>query len=401
MNSRTDEHAAAEQALGYMYQVRFALLKMLELPEDTSLLIEADDDIDMSDPEDARVLGSLKHKAPGDRLTDLSPDFWKSVAIWLKRYATAGGAASDLRFFLFTTGAVQDDSFLALLLPSAERGTDLVSRASSALTTTSAKALIKVKADFDGLTEEDKADFLSRITIFDHTPRIETLPSLIMDRLRTVRAEHRQGVYERLEGWWTELAIQLMTRKRTQPVFGRDISDKLAATADQYKPDNLPIDFRGKTPPYGIDVAKDERLFVVQLKSLGLPAGRIQNAILDFYRAFEQRSVWAREQLLIDGEVEEYEQRLIEEWQRYREIAFEALHDQSPEDALLKAGKELFQWIELNTREATRIRRNVTEPYVATGSYHMLANHRPRPRVYWHPHFLRRVDAILTGTGAT
>lgn len=66
---------ASEQALGYLYQLRFALLQTLRLPEETVCCIEKDDDIDFTDLEEGRVLASLKHKAPGDILTELSPDF--------------------------------------------------------------------------------------------------------------------------------------------------------------------------------------------------------------------------------------------------------------------------------------------------------------------------------------
>ena len=78
--------SAAEQALGYLYQPRYALFQLLKLPETTVCLIEKDDDIDFTDPKEGRILASLKHKAPGDTLNDLSPDFWKSVRIWVEYY---------------------------------------------------------------------------------------------------------------------------------------------------------------------------------------------------------------------------------------------------------------------------------------------------------------------------
>ncbi len=44
-----DQYSAGEQGLGYIYQPRFALLKLLQLPESTSVLIEKDDDLDFID----------------------------------------------------------------------------------------------------------------------------------------------------------------------------------------------------------------------------------------------------------------------------------------------------------------------------------------------------------------
>jgi hypothetical protein len=89
-----DKFAAGEPALGYQYQVRFALLQMMQIPEGTGCFIEKDDDLDFSDPEEGQLLASLKHKGPGDQLTALSPDFWRSVRIIRNRrlcQGTGGG----------------------------------------------------------------------------------------------------------------------------------------------------------------------------------------------------------------------------------------------------------------------------------------------------------------------
>lgn len=50
MADTTDNFSAGEQALGYLYQVRYALLQMIRLPEDTACFIERDDDLDFTDP---------------------------------------------------------------------------------------------------------------------------------------------------------------------------------------------------------------------------------------------------------------------------------------------------------------------------------------------------------------
>ena len=111
-----DQYSAGEQGLGYIYQPRFALLRLLQLPENTSVLIEKDDDLDFIDKDGVKTLASLKHKGVGDRLTDLSTDFWKSVRIWLARYNRDGRSEASLRFFLFSTGAVSNTSFLRRFL---------------------------------------------------------------------------------------------------------------------------------------------------------------------------------------------------------------------------------------------------------------------------------------------
>lgn len=396
-----DQYSAGEQGLGYIYQPRFALLRLLQLPESTSLLIEKDDDLDFLDREGVKTLASLKHKAEGDRLTDLSTDFWKSVRIWLARYNRDGRSEANLRFFLFTTGTVSKTSFLQhfLLDPihTDDEAASLSQLASDALSVSESKLIAAIAQEFHKLTEEEKNDFLSRIVIFDGGPRIVDVPSIIRDQhMRSIRREFRESVFQRLEGWWNDTVVDMLSGKRTEAIFGYEISDKLSAFAEEYKSDNLPITFRGKTPEGEIDAENDPRLFVVQLRELGIASNRIRNAILDYYRAFEQRSAWARENLLVSGEMEEYEERLIDEWSRYRDVVFEDLDDGSANEVLLEAGKALYKWADMESGNIStlRIRERVTEPYVLRGGFHILANSRP-PRVYWHPRFLSRVAELL------
>lgn len=398
----TDQYSAGEQGLGYIYQPRFALLRLLQLPENTSVLIEKDDDLDFVDQSGIKTLASLKHKAVGDRLSDLSTDFWKSVRIWLARYIRDGRSEANLRFFLFTTGTVSESSFLQNFLlsnmPNERSIESLTKLADDALAETKSKLILSIAEEFNLLSCEEKDDFLSRIVIFDESPRIADVPSIIKDRhMRSVRREFRVAVFERLEGWWSDIVVNLLTGKRTEAIYGYEISDKLSEFSEEYKSDNLPITFRGKAPDNEIDADSDPRLFVVQLREIGVGSNRIRNAILDYYRAFEQRSAWARQNLLILDEMEAYEDRLVDEWSRYRDVVFEDLNEESADAVLLSAGKALYKWadIESGNISSLRIRERVTEPYVVRGGFHILANSRPSPRVYWHPRFLARVESLL------
>ena len=216
--------------------------------------------------------------------------------------------------------------------------------------------------------------------------------------MRSIRREHREFVFERLEGWWNDAVIKQLTGARTEGIFGYEVSDKLSAFAEEYKADNLPITFRGKVPADEIDTENDPRLFVVQLREIGISSNRIRNAILDYYRAFEQRSAWARENLLVSGEIEEYEDRLVDEWSRYKDVVFEKLEETTaPRTCCAKPAATLYNWADFETGkiESLRIRARVTEPYVLRGSFHILADATPEPRVYWHPRFLDRLGKVL------
>lgn len=401
-DAHTDKFSAGEQGLGYIYQARLALLHLLQLPEDTAVCLEKDDDLDFVASDGGKSLASLKHKAVGDKLTDLSTDFWKSVNIWLLRYKRDGRAASNLRFFLFTTGTVSAHSFLARLLPdqpvaSGDTAT-LAELANAALTKSTSKLITPIALAFNELSASEKQDFLERILILDGSPRIVDIPTIIRDKhMRSIRREHREFVFQRLEGWWSDAVIKHLAGARQEGIFGYEVSDRLSNFGEEYKTDNLPITFRSKVPAEEMDADADPRLFVAQLREIGISSNRIRSAILDYYRAFEQRSAWARENLLVSGEVEEYEDRLAEEWNRYKDVTFEKLSEGSAEEALCEAGATLYNWAEFETGkiESLRIRARVTEPYVLRGSLHILADARPEPRVYWHPKFIERLRVVL------
>jgi len=390
-----DKYSAGPQGLGYIYQPRLALLKLVEESERTGVLIEGQDDLEFVEEGQNRSLASLKHKSPGDRLTDLDIDFWKSVRIWLERYKLSGRSTSHLRFFLFTTATVADSSFLRDFLQDTSALIEKTKESfESAMAKSTTQLVSEIEVAYLELKEEECLDFLGRISIFDANPRITDIPDLLSDRLlRPVRREHRRAVIERLEGWWNDIAVRQISGEKTDPIYGAEVSDKLSAIAEEYRSDNLPITFLGKHPDK-IDPDTDDRLFVQQLRLLGTTTDRIQSAIIDYYRAFQQRSSWAREDLLVPGEMEEYEDRLVEEWKRYKDFVVESLGSDESEDKLIAAGREIFRWAEFETNNL-RIRERVTEPYVVRGAFHILANGRPLPRVHWHPKFLERIESVL------
>lgn len=393
--SESDKYSAGPQALGYLYQPRLALLELFDYSDDTGLLIEGQDDLEFVGDGDARSLGSLKHKSPDGVLTDLSSDFWKSSRIWLERYRASGRSSSRLQFYLFTTERVSDSSFLNSFVPHANGPTeDVLEHFTAALSRGSTSLIGEVQDLFSSLSDEERLDFLGRVKIFDSSPRITDIQDKLLDTwLKIVRREHKTAVLERFEGWWHNRTIAQIAGEQPEPIYVAEAADKLASIADEYRSDNLPINFLGKRPSE-VDPENDNRIFVHQLRFLGISTERIQSAIIDYYRAFQQRSLWAREDLLVPDEMEEYEERLIDEWSRYKNMLVESLGSNRSDIALLSVGQKLFNWAEFETG-FLRIRERVTEAYVVRGAFHILANETPTPRVYWHPEFLHRLEDLL------
>ncbi|MDN2582193.1 ABC-three component system protein [Aquibium sp. ELW1220] len=394
MPDSNSKFSAAEQGLGYMFQPRLALLQALDCPEDCLVFIERNDDVEFVEQDGKVSLGSLKHKVEGDRLTDLSTDFWKSVRIWLVNFKRTGRTASKARYQLLTTAEVSAGSFLTQFEDFEADGERRAHDAGAALAMSRSELIGEIRDELADLDGDELADFYSRITIFSRTPRINDIPDLVGRRLITVRKEFRQALFQRLEGWWIDLVIQTLTGRRSEPIKVQELHDRLAMLADDYKIDSLPIEFTDKLPEGRIDATGDKRRFVEQLRALNLSTDRIRYAIIDYYRAFEQRSSWARANLLVSDEIERYEDKLVEEWGRYKALVCENITADSKDEVCISAGRELYRWAEQSTGQL-RIREKVAEQYVVRGTFHILANGIPAPRVHWHPRFLERLAKAL------
>lgn len=396
-NESKNKYSAAQQYLGYQYQSRYALYHLLKSEEGNELFVEGADDFEVSQNGE-KTLVSLKHKAEGDRLTNLSLDFWKSVNIWLDAYKSFGKASSSLVFFLFSTSTVSDDSFLIKLTGSKSNDKEIVNLADAALISTNQQLLIAIKSKYDQLTNLEKQDFLFRITIFDNSIRIEDIAETIQKTwFRSIYVQYRKPVYERLLGWWEEQVLGQLTGKRVSPISGLEVSDKLSSIASEINEECLPIDFMDAVPSSSEFEEFKKMLFVKQLQELSVSSKSIRNAILDYYRAFEQRCVWVhRDFLMYEEEITRWEKRLEDEWSRYKECVMYGVPDDASEQQLKNAGHAIYQWAQVES-DFLKIRDKVTEPYVRRGNFHLLANESPVPRIYWHPLFLERLEKILEG----
>lgn len=393
MKAQTDKYAAGEQGLGYVYQIRFALAHLMNQDEGQALLIEADDDVELRDVEGKKTLVSLKHKKVGETVGTLSTDFWKSVRIWLDRYVRDGKLACDHAYCMATTARVTSTSLLRYFLSGADaKPPAFAQQLVTELKGSKAALSAQIDATLSSLTPAEQDDFLARIVIADSSLRIKELDAAFAPLLRSVAAKFRVDVRERMEGWWLREAIELIQGER-EPITGTEVWAKFAQVNSEYYDERLPITFDEAYPDEGIDVMKDTRQFVEQLRAIGMSSDSLEMAILDYYRAFSQRAHWTRVNALVGGEIRKFEQRLVEEWTRAKGWAMvKAPQNEAEYQA---AGRQLYDWAE-NQSKGLQIRKEVTEEFVRRGSFHILADERPMPRVHWHPQFLERLKAATT-----
>ncbi|KVP56185.1 hypothetical protein WJ91_17780 [Burkholderia ubonensis] len=360
--------------------------------EDQSLLIEADDDVELRDIEGRKTLISLKHKQAGETVGTLSTDFWKSVRIWLDRYVRDGKLACEHSYCMATTARIGPGSMLKYFQEgSAPKPSDFVTQLIAELKGSKADLSAQVNATLDSLSADEQRDFFERILIADSSLRIKELDTAFEPLMRSVAQKFRVDVRERMEGWWLSQAIEVIQGDR-EPITGAEVWAKFASINSEYYDERLPITFEDEYPPEGIDPLKDPRQFVQQLRDIGMPTDSLELAILDFYRAFSQRAHWARVNVLVGGEMKKFERRLVEEWKRAKAWVKVSVADN--EEQLQEAGRQLYNWAE-NQSRGLQIRKQVTEDFIRRGSFHILADEKPEPRVHWHPKFLENLKATL------
>lgn len=390
--------SAGPQALGYLYQTRYALHLILNTPEELELSIESLDDIVFEEKGSPQELLQLKHHTSPASLTDSSSDLWKTIRIWSANFREGKISLPDTVLTLVTTAQAPDDSIAALLRPDNNRQHRHAAKKLLDIANTSTNTSLTASFDaFKALSPNQQEMLTHSIQILDNSPSISDTADQIKDRLNlAVRRQHLDALYERLEGWWLGKMVRHLSGGSADFITGFEVRDKIRDIAEQFGPEVLPIDYLEAEPSIPPDPDTDNRRFIMQLKAIAVNNRRIEKAILDYYRAFEQRSRWAREELLIDDELEQYEKKLVDEWERFSL----ALQDDLQLDEAITTeqdwqqfGRDVYKWVDQVAD--IPIRPRVTEEYVMRGSYHILADRNP-PGVWWHPQFVKRLEQLLT-----
>ena len=379
---------------GYLYQVRYALLLLLQKMEhepDAVISLETRDDIVFEKGGDAKELLQLKHTIKATAgLSNRSPDLWKTLRIWSEDILA--NATNSARFILVTSGAVPAGS-IAEMLKAVKRDVTKAGSELDVIVTSFKKddANADYYSAFKKLTADQRKKLLERITILDAVSDVVEISKEIDGRLRLgCREEHLTSLSESVEGWWFRRAVlALQGMADQQRINARELSSTIADARDRLMPQNLPVDFAAEMNLTAADVPENERRFIRQLELISLTSIRIQSAISDYYRAFHQRHKWVTDRLIVNAELSNYEDRLFREWQEHYQRMVE---DGIPADdeGCVKCGRKLFNDVQdLNIN----IRDRFSEAFLMRGSYHMMAN-REQPSLGWHPKFSEKLQEL-------
>jgi len=390
------DFSATDAALGYLYQVRLALLSSLQrLARDEvfAVYLETLDDVVFEPDCSAPQLSQLKHHGEGAaNLTDASPDLWKSFRVWMEGRAN-GHILKDAKLYLITTSNTGEASAARYLMSEKRDETQALVRLRVTATTSTNQTNEPAYALFRGLSSDEQEALVSSIVIFPNAPNIISVGQALRDEARlAVRRNHLDSFVQRLEGWWYGRVIRQLTGHQTDPILSNEIESIFDDLREQFKSDALPVD-QDILETEVDSAAYEDRMFVRQVKLTGIGNRRILAAIRDYYRAFEQRSRWVREDLLLIGELDSYEQLLREEWELQFNRVVDEVGVDVAEDAKRTAAQEIYTWVE---KSCYPIRLQVQHPSMTRGSFHILSD---RLKVGWHPEFMQRLQQVLEPQG--
>lgn len=397
MVAGTSKFSAVDSTLGYLYQVRSALLwslRRLKNEPDFSVSIETLDDVafETTGSDYADLLQTKHHRSGTSSLTDASPDLWKTLRVWFEGIASAT-IPRNAKLYLVTTGSAPSGN-APFYLRQVNRDIEAAQQALNVTATSSSNETNKTAYNlYVKATLAERIAILERITIIDAAPTIADLEGELRQEVYWAAGrEHHLAFLERMEGWWLRRVLRQLLGSSQDRVGSVEIETQMSDLREQFKQDSLPIDddLLEFTLDEATKAAHSHLPFVKQLEIIKAGKRRIAAAIRDYYRAFEQRSRWLREDLVGGIDLHKYEKRLVEQWELVFDAIRDDLGDDAADDAKEKAAREVLKWAE---RETITIRANVTEPFVSRGSLHMLAD---QVRIGWHPEFRERLALLLS-----
>jgi len=385
MGTPENPHEVAASVMGYLFQCRYALLQGLcAVPDTPQLLISIEkfDDVAFeANGEPTDLIQTKHHIGKTGDLTDGSVDLWKTIGIWVKRVAEDIEAPFRMKFILLTTANAPEKSAASFLRMRERDEASADKLLMAAAKRSKNQKIAEACAAYAALPENVRLSLLSAVMILDGSPNIVDVREDIARELHHAAPRDQiDKLVERLEGWWFGAVIRALSSTAPASIPVLAIEQRVDELREEFKRDALPVDVKGVIPSASVIAELDKRPFVQQLRKIEIGPKRIEYAIRDFYRASEQRSRWAREDLLIDGELGHYERELTEAWEPRHAAIVEESDSCSPEKKVV-LGQTLFKWAE---QDANFPLRTVRERFLTHGSYHILAN---RYEVGWHPEF--------------
>tara|TARA_R110002167_G_C12700574_1_gene653450 strand:+ start:3408 stop:4607 length:1200 start_codon:yes stop_codon:yes gene_type:complete len=386
--NQKSEFDASASMLGYLYQIRFGLylslkkLPEVDDPEQFNISIETLDDVAFD--KDGSAIELLQTKFHGNlgNLTNRSADIWKTIRVWVEAVKNGDVVLGQTTFTLVTTQSLPENTIAYYLSPDSGRDTAKALELMLDLSKEENATNRKGYAAFQSLSEAQKKAFVNDIYVIGKSDNLSQIRSKICRYGRQyVSSERVDAFVDRIEGVWFQWCIEQLGQDPSGVINLGVVQDFADRIRPEYTDTNLPAEFTDALPDI-LELDQDTRGFVQQLRLFNAPNSMIEQAIVNYFRAFEQRTKWASDGLLEPGELNGFDRRLHEQWIENKSF-IELRDDIESEKNKRRFSAELYQKCLQNG--VVPIRKDFLEAYVAKGSYHILSD---QLKIGWHPDYL-------------
>ncbi|HBC3995746.1 TPA: hypothetical protein RI793_003474 [Vibrio cholerae] len=376
---------ATPSLLGYIFQVRYALLVALDKVkeindiDDCSITIETVDDISFDDKGKSKELIQTKYHIKPGNVTDKGEDIWHSIRIWAEKFKSDSEFVDNQPILiLLTTQSVRKNSLAEML--SADRSkrneVDAIKRMQEISDTVGNKSNQGAYDTFSSMEYSLQRKLISSIYISSDFAGINSVQELISNHLRIcVSKKHIDTFTALVEGYWFQWAIQAMLNNGPNSIMLSDLVQMIEVNSKKFSDTSLPSDYES----ISIDdfYEREKRKFYInQLSIFSCNELQVNAAIKNCVKAREQRSSWSRNGLLLIGELSTYDEKIYNEWELH---AGNVLSMYSSEDSKFKANKIYSDCQSLGLK---KIRPDFIGDFVARGTYHLLSD---KNKIWWHP----------------
>lgn len=392
-------HQASEQMIGYLYQVRYALYLLLDNDNTNyQISIEKFDDVAFEENGSPKELIQLKHHVnKGGSLADNSVDLWRTLKVWIDMVSENDNLLYNSEFFLITTSSAPEKS-AAEILSKTDKDRSIVEaydRLKSITETSENQTNKPFYKAFNNMGEERMKNLLKHIVVIPKADNIVDSERKIRKELRyCCTTQNEDFIFQRLEGWWFGQVIQALSSDNPVYFAQKQVRGLIEDIRSEYAADNLPIDDEILLLNNILEenLEPQQKIFLEQLRLLNLHSGHLNTALMNYYRAYQQRAKWVRDDLIYANELVKYERRLLDSWKEARNWMLDELQklDEIDEKSKIEEGKNVYKKL---MDKDIRIREKCGEPFVMKGSYHILANEL---KIGWHVDFRERLQHLLS-----
>nr|WP_297379729.1 ABC-three component system protein [uncultured Roseateles sp.] len=385
---------AAPSMVGYLYQVRLALLWAIRRSRTSDFVVSLEtlDDVSFEVGGEPLAVLQAKHSLmAAATLTDLSAELWKTLRVWLVGLSSGEIPLGTARFLITTAAAAPGSACAALGIEGLDRDVaEAAKRLKHAATSSTNSELKPAFEAYLALEEAEREALLARVYVIPSQPDAVEITEQLQSELYHVSLNHQALSVQMLEGWWFKRVLNELVHP-DGGIPRAEIDAQISEIQESLKSDALPIDEDLDALMVALEQLPEfaDRPFYKQVELVSGSQLRMRNAITSYLQAFRQRSAWARHDLLFDADLDKYDKRLQAEWElQYGQVCDE-LGPDATDAAMAQAGRALLKWAE---DAHISIRSGVNVPWVCRGSLHMLAEDM---RVGWHPQFETRLKAVL------